>query len=437
MKKASGFLALGLTLISATSALAVPTLSALTTFGGTDGWRAPKELVTGDVAGTTYNAGASYTYLGVGNGERGIAYNPVTGNLLLVSRPTTDGSLTGTGTAPAVRVLNGSTGADLGGFNLTGVTGGNGALLNKIGVTGDGNVYASNITLNIGTTAFKVYNWASENAGLTTGGNAAPSTFFNNTITGYAGTPRAGDVVDFTGANAASVAVAAGTLASNGYSIVNSTGGYAVATITPNTSPTGPISASFSRGITFAGNSNTVWGKGSESILWETTYTTGTAPAATGTRTGAPALTLNRQPMDYFEIEGVPYLAVMDIATAAGTTSSANKAIVYVYNMTNPAVPVQVASASTIPDGLSVVAAIANSTAPLSTAGGNGQVAWGATTYSGGQAITTLYALGTNQGIQALTFSVDAVPEASSFAAIGMVGLVAGAAKWYRRRRAA
>src|SRR5262245_45842614 len=90
----------------------------LATFGGGDGWRAPREVVAGDVSGTTTSG--NYTYLGVGNGERGLAYNRATGNLLLVSRPT-PGATAGTLTTPFVRVLSGSTGADLGGLNITGV----------------------------------------------------------------------------------------------------------------------------------------------------------------------------------------------------------------------------------------------------------------------------------------------------------------------------
>ena len=56
-------------------------LTALTSFGGGDGWLSPGE--------------GGYAYLGTASLERSLAYNPVTGNLLLVSRAnptTTDGN---------------------------------------------------------------------------------------------------------------------------------------------------------------------------------------------------------------------------------------------------------------------------------------------------------------------------------------------------------
>src|SRR3954463_12511989 len=90
------------------------TLSPLSSFGGGDGWLAPGE------GGTTF--------LGTGNNERGIAVG--NGHLYLVSR--TGGT--------AIRILNASTGADLGGLSTTGVSGGT-FTVNTIGVGGDGAIY--------------------------------------------------------------------------------------------------------------------------------------------------------------------------------------------------------------------------------------------------------------------------------------------------------
>ena len=84
-------------LLDAPSILAQATLTPLTSFG-TNGWLAP----------------GSIPQLGTANNERGFAYNPVTNNLVLVSR--TGGT--------NVRVLDGISGADLGGLNVTGITGG-------------------------------------------------------------------------------------------------------------------------------------------------------------------------------------------------------------------------------------------------------------------------------------------------------------------------
>src|SRR5690606_32075195 len=99
------------------------TLAPLTTFGGGDGWRAPCEVLPGDTPGT--DTSGYYKYLNdqdsplpfsAGNVERGLAYNPTTGNLILGSR-----SSAGTG----IRILDGQTGVDLGGLNQgSGIIGG-------------------------------------------------------------------------------------------------------------------------------------------------------------------------------------------------------------------------------------------------------------------------------------------------------------------------
>ena len=83
-----------LIVISAFGQAEAATLSALSSFGGGDGWLAP-----GDVP-----------KLGTGNLERGMAYNPVTGNLLYVSR---DGGF-------HVGVLDGLSGSPVGNLDVTG-----------------------------------------------------------------------------------------------------------------------------------------------------------------------------------------------------------------------------------------------------------------------------------------------------------------------------
>jgi len=77
-------------LLGANALLAQSTMSPVATFG-TNGWLAP----------------GSASYIGSANNERGFAYNPVTGNLVLVSR--TGGSL-------LVDLVLGIVGALVGGF---------------------------------------------------------------------------------------------------------------------------------------------------------------------------------------------------------------------------------------------------------------------------------------------------------------------------------
>lgn len=93
------------------------------------------------------------TFPDTGNLTRGGSFNPVTGNFLVATRAG------GTG----VKILGGTTGAELGSLNMTGVSGGTFAL-NMIGVADDGAIYGANLTTASATSPFKVYRWANESA---------------------------------------------------------------------------------------------------------------------------------------------------------------------------------------------------------------------------------------------------------------------------------
>src|ERR1051325_3169691 len=86
----------------------------------------------GDVAGLTSS----------GQLQRGMAYNPTTGHLLVVDRAT-NSSIN-----YFVYILDGATGANLGTLaNITPFDGGNAAfVLNLIGVGDDGAIYAANLS---------------------------------------------------------------------------------------------------------------------------------------------------------------------------------------------------------------------------------------------------------------------------------------------------
>src|SRR5690348_12132807 len=91
---------------------------------------------------------AAYPFLATDNNSRGLAYNPQTGHVLVVSR-----------TAPAgIFVLDGQTGANLGQLNNTGYTGGT-FTENMIGVGDDGAIYVANLTTGSNTTSYKVYRY--------------------------------------------------------------------------------------------------------------------------------------------------------------------------------------------------------------------------------------------------------------------------------------
>lgn len=104
-------------------------------------------------------------YMTTGNTERGVALNPATGNVLLLSRAG----------GPQVYVLNGTDGSDgsaelgaprtlspmdaEGNFPIAGGT----FSLNLVAAAADGAVYAANLTLDTVNTPFKIYRWADEN----------------------------------------------------------------------------------------------------------------------------------------------------------------------------------------------------------------------------------------------------------------------------------
>ena len=95
--------------------------------------------------------------------ERGMAYNPTTGHLLVVDR-SANSSLNSD-----VHVLDGQTGADLGILDTNGIlSGGNTSFpMNMIGVADDGAIYAANLSNGTGTNSpeFRLYRWASEGNG--------------------------------------------------------------------------------------------------------------------------------------------------------------------------------------------------------------------------------------------------------------------------------
>lgn len=90
------------------------------------------------------------------NNQRGLGYNPATGHLLLTDRA--GGTF--------VHVLDGTTGADLGTLNTTGITGGTFGI-NMLRVADDGAIYAANLTTDSSAASpgpVKIYRWANETA---------------------------------------------------------------------------------------------------------------------------------------------------------------------------------------------------------------------------------------------------------------------------------
>lgn len=332
---------------------------------GVNGWLAP-------------GASTSPSWLGTDNTVRGLAFNPTTGNLLVVAR----NALTGNG----VRVLDGQTGTQIGQLdNGDGIVTGGTFVVNMIGVSDDGQIYVGNLTTNTSTSPFKLYHWANE--------GTTPTVAFSGNPASSAG--RLGDALAVRGSGN-DVQVAAGysnnPVGFNGYALF--TGGSTLSGTTLGF--VGPANGSFRLGITF-GAGNTVWGKQTNQPFVGTSFDSGGSVIANlnGTSNGEAPITFAR-------INGVDVLASIDV----------NSSVVRLYDITSL-------------NNVSLLASLTTTSGTLSSnPNGTGALAFG--NINGANA--TLYAMSTNQGIQA--FDVTVVPEPAT-----MTALALGALALMRRRR--
>lgn len=181
-------------------------------------------------------------YVGTSNNERGLAYNPVSGNVLLVSR---------FGGAPSIHILDGNTGADLGTMNVPSalVAGGTFAL-SMIGVGADGAIYGANLTTGSATTPLRVYRWADESAMPTLAFSGDPTPGNNQ---------RYGDTIDVRGSGAGTQIIFGSRAGTNAVLLTTTDGStYTAASI----NGTGISGGDFGLGIAF-GAGDSFWGKGS------------------------------------------------------------------------------------------------------------------------------------------------------------------------------
>ncbi len=186
-------------------------------------------------------APGSRSYLTTNSTERGLAYNPATGNLLLVSRA---------GSAN-IYVLNSTNGFDLHVLNLgSGVIAGGTFALSLIGVADDGAVYAGNLSLDGTTTNFQIYRWANDNSATT------PTVAFSgNPSPGIA--QRWGDTFDVRGAGI-NTQILIGSRTGTNVSIFKTSDGI---NFTANPIVVSDVTVgSFGLGIAF-GQGDTFWGK--------------------------------------------------------------------------------------------------------------------------------------------------------------------------------
>lgn len=145
----------------------------------------------------SFSNGNRPTWIGTGNGERGIAYGNVGGNERIYLAGNTFGK--------NIIILNAANGDSIGVLDTTGVALGT-VLLNDVEVSSDGIIFACNLTTSATTTAFKVYRWNNE--------AAAPQVVINFTSFAY----RLGDKFSVVGSTADnSIAIYAVVASSNRY----------------------------------------------------------------------------------------------------------------------------------------------------------------------------------------------------------------------------
>jgi hypothetical protein len=417
----------------ATSAVmaGIQTFQPLTSFAG-DGWLAPGE-----------NASIPFA----SDNQRGLAVNPVNGNVYLATR----------GTA-AVQILNGNTGALSGGLDVSTVTGGT-VNLTSLRTAADGSIYATNLTAgrSLGTASsvpadpatLRVYRWATEGStpvvayespqtafdatsnplGVLT--TTLSSTTLPATVVGFnvKYRYRLGDSMDvFTDpANNQNVTVlvslqnpySVGTTNDvpvtdlpnrNSYALLRTTNGGTSWTATVPSFSGSPVPSlgDFRLGLTFTDSDSKVFGSQGSSIF---RYTTNSGASAT--LQGSPTfanISGNSRHMDYVEIGGNKLLAILDVGNATNT----GPGTVRIYDVADPLNPVFLGSARA-----------AGATNAVANGNATGSIMFGTPV---GDTVK-LYTLVTNNGVAAYTITV---PEPTTLAALAGVTVMSLA----RRRKA-
>jgi len=342
------------------------TMTPLTSFSG-DGWLAPGEV--------SWLSGTAAT-------ERSIACSSAAGHLYVASRVISPA-------APVIRILDAATGDEInagaGGVNVTGISGGT-FPVNCVGVAEDGVLYACNLASPVSATApFKIYRWADI--------DSAPAVIFGSSEITLG---RMGDTLDVIGSGTNTRLVAgesnsSGAGTRNGYAIIRATEtlNFAGSLVTFADTPA-PAPGDFRLGITFTSASSVIGSQGSGGIKF--TSFSGTAGALVRARN---LTNTSERPMDFIMLGGKPLLATIETNGNAAVPPD-TYSTVRVYDLTDPAAPVLAASGRTagawLPQGVS---------GPFT-----GSVQWGRVTGNS----AALYALSTNNGIQAFTVTVTEPP---------------------------
>jgi hypothetical protein len=347
--------------LTATALAVIPaagqfSIAPISTFGG-DGWLAPGES----------------TYVATDNNQRGLAYG--NGELYLVSRT---GGIN-------IRRLDALTGADLGGLNTAGISGGTFAV-NAAAVGGDGAIYVGNLTTSSSTSPFKIYKWATIGAAPTVAYTGDP----------FGGVARFGDTLAATGSGTSTrLAAGAGNTAAvgdNGFALIDPTAGTGA-----HVGVTGAADGDFRLGISFTDSTHVIGTQGGALLRYAQTD---------GTLLGSGTLsTAGQRLVGYTSFAGVSLIAAVDVVDGR----------VRIYDGSNPlSLGSPVLFGSTLPF------------AHNANANASGAVAWGDEYYdtNDNKWKSTLYVLETNNGIQAYTVTVPE-PTTAALLGIGLSVLIA------------
>lgn len=390
-------------------------LSPLTTFGS-NGWLAP----------------GSIAYLGTVNNERGLAYNPATKNLVLVSRASVSG------TATNIVVLNGTTGSIVKLMNADGISGGT-FTVNMAGVSSDGQIYVGNLATGGGS--FKVYSWDGESSLVPPSVPFQWSVPANSTTSSGTGAYRFGDSFDVYGSGASVQFAVAGqstgttgglgtSFRNNGNFLVGTTNTTNTFTLFKGMANTGTTTNNYRSSLSYVDADTLIGMEGGAAKYTDFIVSSGTQQGVNATvvssiQQGTAPLgsTAQYKIIDFVAMGSKSYLAAMragDSATGVGAN------IVDVYDITSAIT--QLSGTNPV-----LVASLNVTTGTVANTNNTGQIAWGEVTFDPVTQIYSapLYALNTNNGVQAMVFTV---PEPST--TLAAAGCTAGlVVLMFRRRR--
>jgi hypothetical protein len=283
-----------------------PVLNPLTTFGP----HGDGSLRPGDRA-----------YVTTGSFQRGVSYNPTTGNLIFIDRVAGGGG--SADISGFIYVLSGASGEMINTLSTNGMGGGNFADF-AVAVDDDGVVYVGNL-VNDGTAMpFKLYRWDSETS------LADPTVAFSGDP-GNGRAQRWGDTMDIRGAGGSTQIIlgsrTSGAITGTNVAILTTTDGLNFTATTLSTD----VSDSASGGGIAFGSGNTFWAKNLDVPLRQFSFDLTAGTATTLHSYGSDLLAASRN------LEPLAVDAAANLLAIVDMTSGVDR--VRLYDISNPANP--------------------------------------------------------------------------------------------------